>query len=242
LNDNNNHALLHSLKCILLGGSAIPKTLIEQAVKLGLNIYLSYGLTEMSSQVATGKVGADNKANIKVLPYRELTISPEGEILVRGEVLFKGYITGNKLNLPQSMSFSNAFVGNLDKNVPWFPTGDMGHLDKENNLTISGRRDSMFISGGENIHPEEIEKALLNIKGIEHAIVVPKDDKEYGQRPVAFIKFSKDPLPEDEIIQTLQALLPKFKIPTAFLPWPQNLISQGLKISRQEFIRSFSRR
>ena len=66
-------------------------------VKLGLNIYLSYGLTEMSSQVATGKVIAADKPCAKVLPYRQLKISPEGEILVKGEVLFKGYITGTRL-------------------------------------------------------------------------------------------------------------------------------------------------
>ena len=227
--DENNHALLASLKCILLGGSSIPKALIEEAVKLGLNIYLSYGLTEMSSQVATGKVGSDIKVNVKILPYRELTISPDGEILVRGEVLFKGYITGNKLSLPSTIDH-------------WFPTGDMGYLDKTGNLSVTGRRDSMFISGGENIHPEEIEKALLTIKGIEQAIVVPKEDKEYGQRPIAFIKFIAEPVPEGEIIQSLQAVLPKFKIPIAFLPWPQSLITQSLKISRQEFLKYSHRR
>ena len=79
----------------------------------------------------------------------------------------------------------------------------MGQLDKEGYLTVTGRRDNMFISGGENIHPEEIEKALLSIKGVAQAIVVPKEDKEFGQRPIAFIKFAGrafrgrifDPLP-----------------------------------------------
>ena len=85
---------MRSLKCILLGGCAIPRTLIEHSVKLGLNIYLSYGLTEMSSQVATGKVIEINQACVKVLPYRQLIISSEGEILVKGEVLFKGYVAG----------------------------------------------------------------------------------------------------------------------------------------------------
>jgi O-succinylbenzoic acid--CoA ligase len=95
----------------------------------------------------------------------------------------------------------------------------------------------MFISGGENIHPEEIEKALLSIPGITQAIVVPKDDKEFGQRPIAFIKFYAGPLEEDHIIRNLQAVLPRFKVPIAFYPWPQSLISQGVKVSRQEFLR-----
>ena len=255
LAEEKNHATLRSLKCILLGGSAIPRTLIEQSVSLGLNIYLSYGLTEMSSQVATGKVVTANQPCVKVLPYRQICINPipmsfprtresiEGEILVKGEVLFKGYVTGTKIHLPTvSMSFPNASVGNPNKNNLWFATGDIGHLDKDGCLSVTGRRDNMFISGGENIHPEEIEKALLSIKGIVEAIVVPKEDKEFGQRPIAFIKFSGDPLTEDHIIQCLQAQLPRFKIPTAFFPWPQNLISQSLKISRQEFLEKLPRR
>jgi o-succinylbenzoate---CoA ligase len=228
LADDKNLPLLRSLKVILLGGSAIPQTLIEQSVKFGLNLYLSYGLTEMSSQVATGKVAENSCACVKVLPYRQIKVSPEGEILVKGEVLFKGYVAGAKLNLPLSST--------------WFPTGDIGQLDKKGCLTVTGRRDSMFISGGENIHPEEIEKALLSIKGIQEATIVPKEDKEFGQRPIAFIKFAGEPLEEEYIIRCLQAVLPRFKIPIAFFPWPQNLMSQGLKISRQEFLKTLPRR
>jgi O-succinylbenzoic acid--CoA ligase len=222
LADEKNHALLRSLRVILLGGSAYPQTLIEHSLKLGLNIYLSYGLTEMSSQVATGKVSQINQACVKVLPYRQIKITPEGEILVKGEVLFKGYVIGTKLNLPVSDT--------------WFSTGDIGHLDKEGCLTVTGRRDNMFISGGENIHPEEIEKALLSIKGIMEAIVVPKEDKEFGQRPIAFIKFAGESLAEDYLIHCLQDVLPRFKIPIAFFSWPQDLMSQGIKIPRQDFL------
>ena len=118
----------------------------------------------------------------------------------------------------------------------------MGCLDKDGNLTVTGRRDSMFISGGENIHPEEIEKALLSINGIEQAMVVPREDREFGQRPIAFVKFEGEPLAEEYIIRCLQADLPRFKIPIAFFPWPQNLITQGVKISRQEFLKTLTRR
>lgn len=228
LTDEKNIPLLRSLKVILLGGSAMPRTLVEQSVKSGLNIYLSYGLTEMSSQVATGKTADNNQTHVKVLPYRQLKISPEGEILVKGEVLFKGYVAGAKLHLPQDNG--------------WFPTGDMGHLDKEGSLTVTGRRDNMFISGGENIHPEEIEKALLGIKGIQQAIVVPKEDKEFGQRPIAYIKFAGEPLEEEYMIRCLRAILPGFMIPAAFFSWPQNLMSQGVKISRQDFLKTLPRR
>ncbi len=237
LADEKNHAMLRSLKVILLGGSAYPRTLIEQSVKLGLNIYLSYGLTEMSSQVATGHVAADGHSCVKVLPYRQIRISSEGEILVKGEVLFKGYVTGTKLHLPSVI----ASEAKQSQSSGWFSTGDIGQLDKEGCLTVTGRRDSMFISGGENIHPEEIEKALLSIKGITQAIVVPKEDKEFGQRPIAFIKFAGESLEEDYLIRCLQADLPRFKVPIAFFRWPQSLMSQGAKISRQEFLKTLPR-
>ncbi|MDE1920505.1 MAG: o-succinylbenzoate--CoA ligase [Candidatus Omnitrophica bacterium] len=220
--------VLRSFKCILLGGSAIPPVLVEQSFKSGLNIYLSYGLTEMASQVATGKVADGGKACVRVLPYRQLSISSSGEVLVKGEVLFKGYAAGDKL-------YSLLADG-------WFSTGDMGYLDKNGCLTVTGRRDNMFISGGENIHPEEIEKALLSINGIAEAVVVPKEDKEYGHRPIAFIKFTAAPLPEDHIIRCLETDLPRFKIPVAFFPWPQNLMDQGIKIFRQEFLKALPHR
>jgi O-succinylbenzoic acid--CoA ligase len=96
----------------------------------------------------------------------------------------------------------------------------------------------MFISGGENIYPEEIEKELLSIKGIQEAIVVPKEDKVFGQRPIAFIKFLGEPLTEEHLIRCLRATLPRFKVPIAFFPWPQDLIDQGIKITRYEFLKS----
>jgi len=214
---------LRSLKCILLGGSTIPRGLVERSVELGLNLYLSYGLTEMSSQVATGKVAQDGWACVKVLPYRQLCISIAGEILVKGEVLFKGYVSGQRLNLPLTED-------------GWFATGDSGRLDAQGNLSVSGRRDNMFISGGENIQPEEIEKSLLGIKGIVEAVVVPKADGEFGHRPIAFIKYEGEPLSKDHLVKYLQVDLPRFKIPVAFYPWPQDLISRGLKVSRQDFL------
>ncbi|MBF0503533.1 MAG: o-succinylbenzoate--CoA ligase [Candidatus Omnitrophica bacterium] len=229
LADEKNYALLRSLKCILLGGSAIPRTIIDQSSKLGLNVYLSYGLTEMSSQVATGRVTQKDSACVKVLPYRQLCISPEGEILVKGEVLFKGYVAGDKIYLPL-------------KHEGWFATGDKGRLDSQGCLTVMGRCDNMFISGGENIQPEEIERVLLGIPGIAQAVVVPKEDREFGARPIAFIKCEGKDLSQEHLRQCLEKELPRFKIPTAFYPWPQDLISRGIKFSRREFLKDLPQR
>jgi O-succinylbenzoic acid--CoA ligase len=162
------------------------------------------------------------------LPYRQLCISCAGEILVKGEVLFKGYVNGQRLNLPLT-------------DDGWFATGDMGQLDAQSSLSVTGRRDNMFISGGENIQPEEIEKFLLGIKGVAQAVVVPKADGEFGHRPIAFIKYDGEALSREYMVNCLQANLPRFKIPTAFYPWPQELISRGIKVSRQEFLKTLSR-
>ena len=93
----------------------------------------------------------------------------------------------------------------------------------------------MFISGGENIQPEEIEKVLLSIPGVIEAVVVPKEDVEFGHRPVAFIKHDSG-ISADQIIKHCAQSLPKFKIPTVFYPWPQKLLESGIKISRKDLI------
>ena len=74
---------------ILVGGASIPKILIQKCRKANLNLYRTYGLTEMASQVTTGQSGSGIHSG-KLLPHRELKISEDGEILVKGETLFLG--------------------------------------------------------------------------------------------------------------------------------------------------------
>ena len=74
----------------------------------------------------------------------------------------------------------------------------------------------MFISGGENIHPENIERAMTSLFNIEQVIVVPLPDKEFGARPVAFVD---GVLPVDWKEKIIQ-LLPKYEIPLEVHPWP----------------------
>jgi len=183
-----------SLKAILLGGDRIPESLVADAITQGLPIHVTYGLSEMASQVWTADV---------TLPYRELKISASGEILVKGKTLFQGYVDDDMTVLP------------LDSDG-WFQTGDLGVLDANGLLQVMGRRDNMFISGGENIYPEEIEKELLKIAGIEMAIVVPVSDDHFGCRPVAWIK-SSGQISEEELQRALSGSLAKFKIPDRFL-------------------------
>jgi len=213
---------LKKLKALLAGGSAIPEQLITQARGQKLPLYVSYGLTEMASQVAT--TGALNhkgaSLETKVLRYREVCIAKDGEILVRGKTLFQGYIKKGALRPATGKD-------------GWFHTGDIGYLREGGFLTVRGRKDAMFISGGENIFPEEIEYFLRKRALVEDAYVVAHPNQEYGFRPVAFIKIKKgkrlNPLALEKY---LSKFLPKFKIPDAFYLLPKELTGCGIKSNR----------
>ncbi len=216
---------LRSTKAILLGGAPARESLIRRAKEeFDLPIYTTYGSTEMASQVTTTKPN-DTLQHLltsgRLLPYRQLSIDKEGEILVKGKTLFKGYMDKEKLVLP------------LTKDG-WFKTGDLGSIDKEGYLTVYGRKDNMFISGGENIQPEEIEQKLTQIDGITDAVVVPVEDEQWGHRPVAFVYKEKD-VTESKIKNELEKVLPKYKIPDRIFSLPKNIYEKGLKLSREYF-------
>jgi o-succinylbenzoate---CoA ligase len=202
-----------SIKAILLGGSPIPKKLIEHSLSLHWPLYISYGLTEAASQVATSKRLKDLKPNARILKYRQVKIH-KGEICLKGPVLFKGYLNQKNLN--------RSFDGH-----GWFHTGDLGTL-KNGILTVEGRRDNMFISGGENIQPEEIEHCLYQYPGIKEAVVIAQKDRKYGSRPVAFLQGAYN---EKNLKDFLKKHLPSYKIPVRFLSWPAR-IPVGIKINR----------
>jgi hypothetical protein len=99
-------------------------------------------------------------------------------------------------------------------------------------LKITGRKDSMFISGGENIHPEEIERILLQFGKTEQAVVVAVQDAEFGARPVAFLKTGED-FSESKLQKFLEKRLAKFKVPDLFLALPE-LVESEIKHNRVE--------
>ena len=170
LRDGN--SALQSLKAILLGGAPAPRALIDEAIERKLPVYRSYGLTEMASQVTTTPPGSSTeglRTSGRLLPYRELRIADDGEILVRGLTRFEGYVQGDDV-LPS-----------VDEEG-WFHTRDRGSVDDLGMLHVEGRMDNLFISGGENVQPEEIERALLELPGVEEAIVVPVPDEEFGSQ------------------------------------------------------------
>ncbi len=211
------------LKAVLVGGSAVGSSLIREAHRRGLPVHTTYGLTETTSQVTTTPPGASLAqlgASGRCLPHRRITVAGDGEILVKGAVLFQGYVEGDTLHRP------------LDADG-WFHTGDLGELDADGFLRLFGRIDSLFISGGENIHPEEIEQALCSLDAVQQAVVVPVADATFGQRPVAFVKTADGA--HEALAPRLEAMLPRFKIPVAFYAWPDDAPAPGMKIDRAFF-------
>jgi o-succinylbenzoate---CoA ligase len=219
------------LEAVLLGGGPLPTSLVDEAADLGLPIHTSYGLTEMASQVTTTPPGASRKelrTSGRLLPHREVGISGDGEILVRGETLFAGYVEGDAVYRP------------LDADG-WFHTGDIGDLSENGYLRVLGRKDNLFVSGGENIQPEEIEEALLSLEGVEEAVVVPISDPEFGARPVAFVRTADGIVEPDAFARVLRMVLPGFKIPVDFYAWPEEAGSGAMKVDRA-FFRERARR
>ena len=209
------------LKAILLGGSPTPGYLLEEALARKLPVHTSYGLTEMASQVTATPPGAspeELRTSGRPLPHREISVSGDGEVLVKGETLFAGYVEGEGIDLP------------LDADG-WFRTKDLGELDADRYLRVRGRKDNLFISGGENVQPEEIEEALCLLEGVEKAVVVPVPDPEFGSRPAAFVRTTGDvEEPANYLARSLEPILARFKIPVAFYGWPEGV--EGMKVDR----------
>ncbi len=216
---------LPGLKAALLGGGPVPEPLLDEALSRGLPVHTSYGLTEMASQVTTTPPGATlDKLRTagRTLPHREVRTSVSGEILVRGETLFAGYVEGEELDRP------------LDEDG-WFHTRDLGELDGEGYLRVLGRSDNLFISGGENIQPEEIEEVLCRLEGVERTVVTPVPDEEFGERPVAFVRMEDGSGPPGYLSAELGETLPRFMVPLAFYRWPEEADPERVKVDRMFF-------
>ncbi len=176
-------------KCILLGGAPIPPLLYQEAADL--NLLTTYGMTEASSIITL---------NGKLLDHLELKIGDGEEILIRGKSIFEGYLN------PDGTIVSPLQDG-------WFHTKDRGRMTPQQTLQLLGRKDRLFISGGENIQPEEIEEAILALFQVQQATVLPHHDEEFGMRPAVYL-YDPNRTITLELLQTkLRQLLPGYKIP-----------------------------
>lgn len=203
---------------------------VEQT--LGGSLYQGYGMTETSPTITRQRVGsvvkqgsvgcAITNVEISILDDndRALPKLQEGEICVRGPNVMKGY-----LNKPQDTA--EALKGG------WMHTGDMGHLDKDGDLFITGRKKDLIIRGGENISPGAVEEALFTHPAVQEAAVVGIPDALYGEEVKAFVVLhSGASVSEEELINHCLKTLPRFKAPKtiAFITeLPRNTVGKVLK-------------
>jgi len=142
-----------SLGLVAVGGGRVSPALLARADRLGLPVYEGYGLTECASVVALNTPAARRIGSVgRPLPHTEVTIDAHGEIHVAGAAL-------------------NGYVG--DRETPRsLATGDLGHLDDDGFLYVSGRRKNMFITSfGRNVSPEWVEAELCEEPPIAQAAV-----------------------------------------------------------------------
>ena len=211
------------LRYILLGGGVAAPRLVKAAQDQGIMVLTTYGMTEMASQICTGEPQFTDSGVTSgaVLPWREVALSNQGEVLVRGKTLGIGY-------------YENGKIVPLLGADGWFHTGDKG-LWCNDQLQLCGRLDNMMISGGENIHPEEIEQGLLTLKNIVQAVVVAKTNNEFGQRPVAYVQTLDGTLDEASVRQHLAGMMAKFKVPVHVRLFPESVAELGIKPNRRFF-------
>jgi O-succinylbenzoic acid--CoA ligase len=174
-----------SLRCMLLGGAGAPASLLERALAGGWPIALTYGLTEATSQVATSPPDATRRKPGSVgrpLDGVEVRIARDGEILVRGATLAVGYV--------------GADTEPLVDDDGWHHTGDIGRIDAEGDLWVTGRRVDRIVSGGVTIDAIEVEDALRSHSGVADACVVGIPDATWGERVAAWI----EPAPAESAI------------------------------------------
>jgi len=221
--DKENYFLRKRIQGILLGGGPIPEGIVRKCYDMGLPLYTTYGLSEMSSQVTT-TCPNDTLSHLltsgKPLVPDTVKIGKDGDIFVRGPCRFQGYLRENTVEQP------------FDEEG-WFVTQDIGKWTSDGYLQILGRKDNVFICGGENIQPEEIENQIMSSGFVDKVMVVPKKDEEYGYVPVAFVDFSEDNK-EKALNEYLQERISGIKIPKCYLPFPSEFEEKGIKISRKK--------
>ncbi|MCO5071767.1 MAG: acyl-CoA synthetase [Rhizobiaceae bacterium] len=152
-----------------------------------------------------------------------------GEICVIGPAVFAGYYDNPEAN---DKAFRNG----------WFRTGDLGHMDAEGFVYITGRASDMYISGGSNIYPREIEEKILQHPGVSEVAVLGVPDPVWGEIGVAICVLEPGgKVSAAELGAFLNDRIARYKLPKHFLFWPELPKSAYGKVSKKTLREELSR-
>ena len=207
------NADLSSMRYIIVGGAAMPIPLIRLWHERGIYIRQGYGLTEVGPNCyslhhddAEGKIGSIGFPNFyiepKVINEKGSICGPDevGELLLKSPVVTPGYWRKPK---ETAAAIEDG----------WFHTGDMVRYDNEGFYYVVDRKKNMFISGGENVYPAEIEALINGIIGVVESSIIGIPHAKWGEVGKAYIVRRNPDLTADSILEYCKSRLAKFKIP-----------------------------
>ena len=197
---------LSSLRLAVTGAATVPVPLVERMQHEFGTVLTAYGLTE--AVVATMCTPADDATTVATTCGRptagfELRIGDQGEILLRGPNVMLGY-----LDDPAATSAAIDADG-------WLHTGDVGRVDERGYLTITDRLKDMYISGGFNVYPAEVEQALARLPGVAESAVVGVPDQRLGEVGKAFVVRRDPALSTSDVLTHCKRELANYKVPRA---------------------------
>jgi fatty-acyl-CoA synthase len=207
---------LKGLAAIFTGGAPLPAADIRSWLEAGIAIVNGYGMTEAGTvfgmpvdadaiAAKPGSVGfgtAGIGVRIVDAGERDCPDGVAGELLLKGENIFAGYWR-------QPNETAKAFTAE-----GWFRTGDVALRDAEGHYWLVDRKKDMFVSGGENIYPAEIEAALAGCPGVAEASCVGVPDAQWGEvGHLAVVPAPGSPLTADAVLEFLGTALARYKLP-----------------------------
>jgi fatty-acyl-CoA synthase len=230
---NYESANFSNIRYFIVGGEAMPIPEIQEWNKKGVAIRQGYGLTEVGPNVTSlnqedairkqGSIGFPNfYYDIKITDEKghEVKAGESGELWLKGPTVTTGYW--------------NNLEATLDTITDgWFHTGDVVRMDEEGFLYIVDRIKNMYISGGENVYPADVEHTLRQHPSIEQVAIIGVPDEKWGESGKAFIK-RKNNISKEEILDFCRQKLAKYKIPKHIEFIEQLPLNDSGKIDRKK--------
>ncbi len=212
-----------SIRLAVSGAEPLPDATYEAyQERFNLKLLEGYGLTETSPATNWSTLDRHKRHAVgpalpgvgNIIVDAENTPLPpgeEGEIILTGPNLMKGYY---KLDEQTEQVITQITPPGQNKPIRAFRTGDIGKLDEDGFLYITGRKKEMLIIGGENVFPREIEEVLNNHPSVKASAVVGKQDGMRGEVPIAFVEIEDDvEFDESSIRNHCRESLAQFKVP-----------------------------